>query len=382
MPFYIKKSVRVGPFQFNLSKSGIGVSAGLKGFRIGTGPRGHLIHAGRGGLYYRSILGSVRRPTNYRSQEMPLPPRTPPAYGEPQVEMIRVSSGDVLQMQDARFTDILAEINAKQNSISFKTVLGWSGAAFGGILAVSAGALGAFFGVILTAMTVAVGGWIDSFRRVSVLIYDLEEGAQEAYIALTNAFDSLAACAGIWHIGAGGTVRDIHTWKRNAGAGHIIDRRPTTFDYSLPALIKSNITPPAIRSGKETLYFFPDLILVVEKSRIGAVSYDDLVVRAQVSHFIEEDSVPSDTRVISYTWKHPNKTGGPDRRFADNRQIPVCEYESMLLTSSNGLNELLQVSRVGMIEPFAAAARRLAAANGADMTSPSSVSATPRLSAT
>ena len=44
MGFYLRKSVSVGPLRFNLSKSGIGISAGVKGFRVGAGPRGNYIH--------------------------------------------------------------------------------------------------------------------------------------------------------------------------------------------------------------------------------------------------------------------------------------------------------------------------------------------------
>ncbi|WP_428700654.1 DUF4236 domain-containing protein [Stenotrophomonas rhizophila] len=32
MALYLRKSVRVGPLRFNLSKGGVGVSAGIKGF--------------------------------------------------------------------------------------------------------------------------------------------------------------------------------------------------------------------------------------------------------------------------------------------------------------------------------------------------------------
>ncbi|WP_409245980.1 DUF4236 domain-containing protein [Enterobacter cloacae] len=46
MGFYVKKSIRVGPMRFNLSKSGVGASIGIKGLRIGTGPRGNYIHIG------------------------------------------------------------------------------------------------------------------------------------------------------------------------------------------------------------------------------------------------------------------------------------------------------------------------------------------------
>ena len=38
MAFYLRKSLKVGPMRFNLSKSGIGVSTGFKGFRIGANP--------------------------------------------------------------------------------------------------------------------------------------------------------------------------------------------------------------------------------------------------------------------------------------------------------------------------------------------------------
>lgn len=41
MGFYFRKSVRVGPFRVNLSKSGIGYSVGLPGFRKGVTARGH-----------------------------------------------------------------------------------------------------------------------------------------------------------------------------------------------------------------------------------------------------------------------------------------------------------------------------------------------------
>ncbi len=58
MAFYLRKSFKAGPIRFNLSKSGIGVSAGVKGLRAGTGPRGAYMHAGRGGVYMRKSLGT------------------------------------------------------------------------------------------------------------------------------------------------------------------------------------------------------------------------------------------------------------------------------------------------------------------------------------
>jgi Protein of unknown function (DUF4236) len=54
--WYLRKSVKVGSFRVNLSKSGIGFSFGVNGARIGTGPRGPYVAGGRGGIYYRQAL--------------------------------------------------------------------------------------------------------------------------------------------------------------------------------------------------------------------------------------------------------------------------------------------------------------------------------------
>ena len=48
MAFYIRKAVKVGPFRFNLSKSGVGVSGGVTGLRMGTCPRGNYVHMSHG----------------------------------------------------------------------------------------------------------------------------------------------------------------------------------------------------------------------------------------------------------------------------------------------------------------------------------------------
>ena len=40
MAFYYRKSVNLGPFRLNLSKSGLGYSVGGRGFRVGTTARG------------------------------------------------------------------------------------------------------------------------------------------------------------------------------------------------------------------------------------------------------------------------------------------------------------------------------------------------------
>ncbi|WP_293991125.1 hypothetical protein [Sphingomonas sp.] len=278
--------------------------------------------------------------------------------------MVPVSSGDVMSMSDERFSDLLDEFNSKQGKLSLAWTLAGTALVLGLISAAGLGVGAIIAAFVLTVIAAIVGAHIDATRRSVVVMYNLEQDASAAYQSLTDAFDHLAASSRKWHVDAGGKVRDIHTWKRNAGASTLVDKRPTQFGYGLPRVLKSNVTPPTMQVGKETLYFLPDLTLVVENGRVGAVAYDALRVTWQDSRFIEEDSVPSDAQIVGETWKYPNKNGGPDRRFANNRRLPICLYESFHLGSANGLNELLQVSTNGRTRAFASAVQALAAVLG------------------
>lgn len=88
MGWYLRKSVKMGPVRLNFSKRGLGVSTGVKGFRIGTGPRGPYVAGGRGGIYFRqSLRGRSPRATHTRITRAPAPPQivaaTPPQPPQP-----------------------------------------------------------------------------------------------------------------------------------------------------------------------------------------------------------------------------------------------------------------------------------------------------------
>lgn len=363
MPFYFRKSVKAGPFRFNFSKSGIGVSTGIKGFRVGSGPRGHYIQAGRGGIYYRATLkpqatkhnrASYNRHTH--SEYLPIPPpQTAPHDG---VEMIEIESGDVSAMTSVAFEDVLAEINKKSKQLRMARALPIAAISFWLILVFKVD-MSLAAGLVATLIAWSVGIWLDSFKRSTVLMYDLEPSFNELYQSVIQAFDGMAASDSKWHIEAGGAVRDRTTWKRNAGASHIVRKSNTELTYKLPSIVKSNITPPVMHVGRQVLYFFPDLLLVEDGSKYGAIGYPQLRLRAEPSNFIEEGRIPRDAQIISHTWKHPNKGGGPDRRFSNNYQIPVCRYEALHLSSVSGLNELVEFSRVGVASAFAKVIRAL-----------------------
>lgn len=348
MGFYIRKALRVGPLRFNLSKSGVGVSAGIKGLRLGKGPRGNYVHMGRGGLYFRKSLNSPggRAPLPSDSPQLmpgePAHPRDPLGTVGPLQD---VESGSVHEMVDASSAELLREMNEKRKkarlfpwAIVLSVIV---------LLLLLAGGAPAWLVVLSGALAVGLG-WIasvrDELRKTTVVLYDLEPEVEAAYARLHDAFGALRACARTWHIEARGEVRDR---KYHAGAGGVVKRKQVHLTSSAPPFVKANVEVPLVPVGRQVLAFMPDRLLVFDSAAVGAIRYTDLALDVAESQFIEEEAVPQDATVVGQTWRYVNKKGGPDRRFKDNREIPICAYEQISLSSTTGLNEVIQVSRRG-----------------------------------
>lgn len=351
MGFYLRKSISVGPLRFNLSKSGIGVSAGVKGLRFGIGPRGNYVHMGRGGLYYRATLPPSMSPRNPPIQPDLLPsPQVPPETHAPLEE---IESADISQIVDSSSRELLDELNRKRAKMRLWPVVAIASAAILGL-----GALSSWPTWLLLILLVAgaVGTYVahgrDALEKTVVLFYEFDSHMEAAYAQLHNAASQLANCASAWHIEASGKVHDR---KYHAGASDLVRRKSTSIRKAEPPYVKTNIETIAVGVGRQTLHFFPDRVLVYDANGVGSVGYQDLRVDVSATRFIESDSVPRDAEVVDRTWRYVNKSGGPDRRFKDNKELPVCRYEEIALSSTSGLNEVLQLSRCGSGNDFAKA---------------------------
>ena len=115
MGFFMRKSVKVGPFRFNLSGSGMSVSTGIRGLRFGTGPRGNYVHMGAGGHYYRTSLTDGET----KGKKSDIENKGNEDEGQVGKGLEIIESGSVLEMIDSNSTDLLAEINNKMKRMSF-----------------------------------------------------------------------------------------------------------------------------------------------------------------------------------------------------------------------------------------------------------------------
>lgn len=175
-----------------------------------------------------------------------------------------------------------------------------------------------------------------------MLLYDINDTMIMERSALASAAgQALSRATRIWHIFDAARTSD---GKRNAGAKTRIRRTPTrAVAGSLPQ-IGLNIEPWCVPVGPQKLLFLPDRLLVWDGSRLVGVPYEDLSIRAESTRFVEEEAVPSDARQVGTTWRYVNKKGGPDRRFTDNKRLPVLEYGTLELRSASGLRVVLQTS--------------------------------------
>jgi hypothetical protein len=326
MGFYVRKSLKAGPFRFNLSKSGVGVSAGVPGFRVGTGPRGNYVHVGRGGVYYRASLGGG----DARRQTRPTAPRGPAWAPEmsatEQVAMTDITGVTAVELAPTSADDLVQQLNA-------------------------AAAVRMWWKLLLV---IPIIGWAAAYwlrmaqiARASVVVfYEVEDDHGQWFEQIVSAWSALAQAAGVWRLTSEGALNTTHLRKVNAGASTLINRAAAVVGATGPRVLVTNIAVPSVGVGHQSLHFLPDRVLVRIGRRYSEVSYAQLNVHCSQTRFIESGRVPRDAIRVGTTWKYANVSGGPDRRYKNNQQLPILGYAELELGTSSGLRWTLQCSNL------------------------------------
>ncbi|WP_203842101.1 hypothetical protein [Winogradskya humida] len=210
--------------------------------------------------------------------------------------------------------------------------------------------------LVLAALSIALTVFLYRKESVEHLVpveYKLEGRIPIWAAEMERTWVSLRQLGGAWRIVESGRVQTLHQHKTNAGASHLIRRVGTSFSTDQPKVLVANITVPSVRSGHTTLYFLPDRVLVRTGRRWTDVGYQHLQVDGHPQRFIEEESPPRDAQQVGTTWKYVNKKGGPDRRFNNNRQLPIMLYGRVTLSSPHGLSWILDLSVTAVADSLA-----------------------------
>ena len=183
--------------------------------------------------------------------------------------------------------------------------------------------------------------WYIKHKGFVELNYEIDEELQEHVDGILTPLINITKSERVWRIMESRNVIDT---KYSSGAKSEVRREICIGATKMLFPFKTNSAVAAFITTKEKLYFLPDALFIVQGNNIGAVKYDDLTFETSGTRFVEDLVVPKDAKIVGSTWKYVNKSGGPDRRFSDNVEYPICVYGCIDIKSQNGLNTKLMFS--------------------------------------
>lgn len=241
---------------------------------------------------------------------------------------VDVSATDATYHRDDASTSIDALISAWSAAAAYKSS---TGAVLGGT--VVAGVLVMMVRPWLLLLVLMAGGaltwWANAIaqrkRRVAVL-YRLDDAAASGMTSINKGIGWLKSSRRIWCV--------THQERIERPANTMsVSRAGAAASHSGVPHVLTNIDVASLYAGGRTLFFLPEVLVIREQSAsILAVPYPSVRVGFETTQFSEAEIAPDDSRRVGQAWLYANKNGSPDRRRANNRQIPVLEYAQVTLT--------------------------------------------------
>ena len=335
MGFRYRKSINLGGgFRINISKSGIGYSWGVKGYRI-----------------TRTAKGTTRRTTSIPGTGISFvdetgkkkQPGTSPANYRRVNPSVVANTYDTEDIVNGEATDIVSEGLEDILSAVRKTLLADNISTIGILVSLFISCINPVFIVSLIGFIV-LKVHVKKFGLVD-LEYVIDSDQQEKVDQHMGPMLKITDSEKIWRIMQSSKVIDR---KYSAGASSTVKRVTCTTGKKAPFPFRTNSSAAWFKAGNETLVFLPDKLFIIQSGKVGALNYADIQAFAHTTRFIESEKVPKDSSIVGRTWKYVNKSGGPDKRFKDNRELPVCLYGEIELKSTSGLNTVLMFSNADL----------------------------------
>lgn len=346
--------------RINLSPGGVSTSVGLGPFRFSAGPRGAAVNARipGTGISFRQPLKSGATIEDKRFHQHPDPTYVAITQGE-----IRSAGASELTSEGlAKFKELLTQARdercsllpelqsaASESARLQKKYDAWCNGWF----------LRRVFRQRFAQLRQQADEWNaryeelveqEALSRLNTQ-FDLPDAVRRAFSQLSDSFAMMAKSERVWDTVAAVAADRM---RERTSATTSIERRQVTFDLGVCDLIQSEWKVPHLANANGgDLFIYPGFLLFfisADSFALIEASHVDAVFRS--SPFIEEEGVPLDTKVIAQTWKKANKDGSPDRRFANNYQIPIVEYGNLIITSPTGLNEHYMISNATSVAQF------------------------------
>jgi len=347
MGFRLRRSINLGlGFRVNLSKTGVGYSWGVKGYRLTKTATGRTRTTasipGTGMAWVEESSGSRKR----READNKLTPNHSGSASDSS-HLYTIENADATELVPAQLQDFVGAIK-RYRLVS--RLISWSlfFVLSSWIVALVLEKDGISIALFLLFPILVLTRIIYKFIAKIHVQYEYDEYGENRIDLINQLIVILRANTILWQ------VSDVFrtTQKRtNAGAATSVAKHKISIKKKKPPFLRTNAICYRINLKKEQLYVLPDKILVLSGRKVGAIDIADLNITVGSVRFVE-NTAPKDAQIVDYTWQYVNKNGTPDKRFKDNRQLPVCLYGTLSLKTEHGFNTLLYSSNVKKAEEF------------------------------
>lgn len=368
MGWRFRHSFKVIPgVHLNLSKSGLSCSVGGAPLTVNVGPRGVYGTAslpGSGISYRERIVGpegthaknpalppTSDSPTFFPTSPSPARHHVPlPTPIRPPIEEVRSASTELLTSESLKeLKRLIQTAHEERESIShdLKDARDENERASQRYWAWQNGFLlkkifKKTFAVRKTNMETAVAKVeeLEHQLHLTTIAAHLEIGKEQAepYFRMRDQFAAMSECAAIWDIKLHQGTDKFH---ERTTAEMRVGRQRVDFSLDNCELIQWEQRVPHLRNAKGgELFLYPGFILYrAAREAFSVIDFHDVRPTAAPVEFQEVETVPNDAAVIGQTWIKANKDGSRDRRFVNNRPIPIVRYALLALKSESGLWE-------------------------------------------
>lgn len=352
MAIRFRKRARLFPgVHLNFSLSGISTTIGVPGLSVNIGKKGTFLNSGfpGTGLYSRKKIGVSRKRRASGPQQstafLPIIPK-PGTDSTPQeiaVGIIQTKQAEATTTEGLReLKKLLLECYDLRNQLmtALTTAKGW--------LSYSE-VLWALSRLLLVGFLIPAFSKYRDRRRAHFediqdqlegclveIEMNVEKSINEKYATLVDAYKELLTCEKIWDVTSMTTRRPVKLGFKN------IENIRSQYD----ALHFEN-------ANGGDLYIYPAFVAVVDSQRkFGLLDIGEVAFEFRAQNFVEKDAIPRDAIVSDHIRARANLAG-----HRTNRQIPICKYGYMRLSSETGLNEAYAFSSYSKAERFASAMR-------------------------
>ncbi len=354
MTLSFSRTVRFGLVRFNFTEQGIGVKMPIPGLGAGVEMRGAYIRGGLGRFHYRRSIGAP-----LQGDTAPIPiaqPRSssPVIHDSNVIHTTEHEAKSILELQDSTSDALLQAMNEQR---ALHPIWPFAGAALLVLLALLRWATDwpVLVYLFIAAMFALGTGWLywrEQLAKLTVLFYEPDQSTATLFEQLCKAQGEVAKVYKLRSVASTSRYADP---KYSAGAGHGVQLGPARLFLGHAPGVVANVKVPILASGKTTLAFYPDRILAFQENAVGSIEYSNLSAVSSAIRYVEKDTVAADSTVVDRTWLYVNKKGGPDRRFKNNRELPICAFSQIELSTRDGLDMRFVGSKQGCFDGIARA---------------------------